>query len=106
MNTRSMNKRNIIESKKLNESPELNESQDKQQLNESPELIEPPMIDFDEASRAWRQNKKCLPNGCFEYIRVKAMPTPKVKAMPPTPIEATPPRRNPPRNRRNLNNGA
>ena len=24
-------------------------------------------IDFDEASRAWRENKKVLKNGCFEY---------------------------------------
>ena len=100
MNTRSMNKRNIIESKKLNESPELNESQDKQQLNESPELIEPPMIDFDEASRAWRQNKRPLSNGCFEYICKEQK---KLSIPTPTP---TPPRRNPPRNRRNLNNGA
>ena len=25
-------------------------------------------IDFDEASKAWRKNKKQLKNGCFEYI--------------------------------------
>lgn len=25
-------------------------------------------IDFDEASREWRKNKKTLPNGRFEYI--------------------------------------
>jgi len=24
-------------------------------------------IDFDAASRAWRNNKKVLKNGCFEY---------------------------------------
>ena len=26
------------------------------------------IIDFDEASAAWRQNKKKLPNGTFSYI--------------------------------------
>ena len=25
-------------------------------------------IDFDEASRAWRENKKVLKNGCFTYV--------------------------------------
>ena len=25
-------------------------------------------IDFDEASEAWRQNKKSLPNGMYKYI--------------------------------------
>jgi len=25
-------------------------------------------IDFDEASREWRANKKQLPNGCYRYI--------------------------------------
>jgi len=26
-------------------------------------------IDFDEASRAWRENKRVLKNGCFEYVK-------------------------------------
>lgn len=25
-------------------------------------------IDFDEASREWRANKKTKPNGCYEYV--------------------------------------
>ena len=25
------------------------------------------MINFDDASREWRQNKHSLPNGCFSY---------------------------------------
>jgi hypothetical protein len=25
-------------------------------------------IDFDEATREWRANKKAKPNGCYEYI--------------------------------------
>lgn len=27
-----------------------------------------PIIDFDEASRAWRANKISLKNGCFAYV--------------------------------------
>ena len=27
-----------------------------------------PEIDFDEATREWRANKKTKPNGCYEYI--------------------------------------
>ena len=27
-----------------------------------------PRIDFDEASRAWNQNKKKIDNGCYIYI--------------------------------------
>ena len=27
-----------------------------------------PRIDFDEASRAWNQNKKKIDNGCYVYI--------------------------------------
>ena len=26
-------------------------------------------IDFDQASRAWRENKVVLKNGCFEYVK-------------------------------------
>ena len=26
-------------------------------------------INFDEASQAWRENKRVLKNGCFEYIK-------------------------------------
>jgi hypothetical protein len=26
-------------------------------------------IDFDAASLAWRENKRVLENGCFEYVR-------------------------------------
>lgn len=26
------------------------------------------IIDFDEASKAWLQNKRRLPNGCYSYI--------------------------------------
>jgi len=26
------------------------------------------IIDFDEASEAWRQNKKKQPNGCYKYV--------------------------------------
>jgi hypothetical protein len=32
-------------------------------------------IDFDEASRAWRENKKCLKNGRFAYICGKVTKT-------------------------------
>jgi len=27
-----------------------------------------PHLDFDAASRAWRANKRALPQGCFEYV--------------------------------------
>lgn len=27
-------------------------------------------IDFDEASAAWKANKKSLGNGCYKYIRI------------------------------------
>lgn len=37
-------------------------------------------IDFDEASRAWRENKKVLKNGCFEYIELsKYILRPRIK---------------------------
>ena len=29
------------------------------------------VIDFDEASKAWRQNKNCLKNGMFTYKKSK-----------------------------------
>jgi len=32
-------------------------------------------IDFDEASRAWRQNKKDIGNGSFVYVDVPSTPT-------------------------------
>ena len=28
-------------------------------------------IDFDEASRAWRENKKIIKNGMFSYMKTK-----------------------------------
>lgn len=97
MNTRSMNKRNMATIMK-----EFVESQEQKDPNFSDDksFPESPMIDFDEASRAWRQNKRPLSNGCFEYICKEQK---KLSIPTPTP---TPPRRNPPRNRRNLNNGA
>jgi len=33
-------------------------------------------IDFDGASRAWRENKRVLKNGCFEYKSTKC---PRIK---------------------------
>ena len=34
-------------------------------------------IDFDEASRAWKSNKKSLGNGCYKYICTKITKTGK-----------------------------
>ena len=31
------------------------------------------VIDFDEASRAWRQNKKSTENGCFKYTCIHVL---------------------------------
>jgi len=31
-----------------------------------------PHLDFDAASRAWRANKRALPQGCFEYVEEPA----------------------------------
>ena len=42
----------------------------------SPSMNELPVeIDFDEASRAWRQNKKDIGNGSFVYVDVPSTPT-------------------------------
>jgi len=37
-------------------------------LTRSRTQIMEPNIDFDEASREWRANKKKLTNGCYAYI--------------------------------------
>jgi hypothetical protein len=34
-------------------------------------------IDFEEASRAWRENKRVLKNGCFTYI--EPIKSPRIK---------------------------
>jgi hypothetical protein len=39
---------------------------------------DPVDIDFDEASTAWRANKRCTGNGCFEYNK-NAFQAPKTK---------------------------
>ena len=99
MKTRSITTKEQTEPQELLYPQMLLESQ---KLLESQMLLDPPMIDFDEASCAWRQNKRSLSNGCFEYICKK-----NKKLSSPHQVEATPPRRNPPRrSRRNLNNGA
>jgi len=36
-------------------------------------------IDFDGASRAWRENKRVLKNGCFEYKSIKYALRPRIK---------------------------
>jgi len=36
-------------------------------------------IDFDEASRAWRENKNVLKNGCFSYKPEPRLASLKIK---------------------------
>jgi hypothetical protein len=47
---------------------ETNNSQKTQELTAPFPNVE---IDFDEASRAWKLNKKSTGNGCYKYICVK-----------------------------------
>jgi hypothetical protein len=55
MNTRSKSKKMILEIEKATE-------------NIKPVVLYNVEINFDEASEAWRSNKKCIGNGHYKYI--------------------------------------
>lgn len=49
----------------------------KQPLHNFAPLFEKVDIDFDEASRSWKSNKKSIGNGCYKYICTKITKTGK-----------------------------
>ena len=61
MRTRSMT-RKLHEPEKQQEQPQLQPQIQRIEYEVN--------IDFDEASAAWKANKKSLGNGCYKYIRM------------------------------------
>ena len=49
----------------------------KQPLHNFASLFQKVDIDFDEASRLWKSNKKSTGNGCYKYICIKITKTGK-----------------------------